>query len=307
MKILWPDGWVHVRASNTQSLVRIIAEADEAERAQELLDWPARGSRHESHPHAEDQRLRSPRGRGRLAHPGDGHAVRPGPRHLRRRGPGGHRARPPHLGRDGAPGGGGRARLERLPRERPRRLPHPHRAAAGARAGGVGGIAITASHNPPEWNAPQVRGERRPLPERGPGPRASRHLPPGRLREGPRSRPATAGADPGRRRPPRAGGRLRDRPAPGGRPAAEGGGGPRGRGRPRWQRPVSSRPSAPSRGHLHHRRRPLPPASGAHRREPRGAGGRGPAPTAPTWASPRTWTATDWPSSTPPGGRSARN
>ena len=39
VKILWPDGWVHVRASNTQSLVRIIAEADEAERAQELLDW----------------------------------------------------------------------------------------------------------------------------------------------------------------------------------------------------------------------------------------------------------------------------
>ncbi len=39
VKILWPDGWVHVRASNTQSLVRIIAEADGARRAQELLDW----------------------------------------------------------------------------------------------------------------------------------------------------------------------------------------------------------------------------------------------------------------------------
>ncbi len=39
VKILWPDGWVHVRASNTQSLVRIIAEANEARRAQELLDW----------------------------------------------------------------------------------------------------------------------------------------------------------------------------------------------------------------------------------------------------------------------------
>jgi phosphomannomutase len=39
MKIIWPDGWVHVRASNTQSLIRIIAEADEAGRAQELLDW----------------------------------------------------------------------------------------------------------------------------------------------------------------------------------------------------------------------------------------------------------------------------
>jgi phosphomannomutase len=39
VKILWPDGWVHVRASNTQSLIRIIAEADGARRAQELLDW----------------------------------------------------------------------------------------------------------------------------------------------------------------------------------------------------------------------------------------------------------------------------
>ena len=39
VKLLWPDGWVHVRASNTQSLLRVIAEADDAERAQELADW----------------------------------------------------------------------------------------------------------------------------------------------------------------------------------------------------------------------------------------------------------------------------
>src|SRR5512139_857981 len=39
VKIQWPDGWVHVRASNTQSLVRVIAEADDAARAQELADW----------------------------------------------------------------------------------------------------------------------------------------------------------------------------------------------------------------------------------------------------------------------------
>ncbi|MEE8218521.1 MAG: phosphoglucosamine mutase, partial [Vicinamibacteria bacterium] len=39
VKLVWPDGWVHVRASNTQSLVRIIAEAEGAPRAQELLDW----------------------------------------------------------------------------------------------------------------------------------------------------------------------------------------------------------------------------------------------------------------------------
>ena len=39
VKIAWPDGWVHVRASNTQSLVRVIAEAGDAARAQELADW----------------------------------------------------------------------------------------------------------------------------------------------------------------------------------------------------------------------------------------------------------------------------
>jgi len=39
VKIRWPDGWVHVRASNTQSLVRVIAEAGDAKRAQELTDW----------------------------------------------------------------------------------------------------------------------------------------------------------------------------------------------------------------------------------------------------------------------------
>jgi phosphomannomutase len=39
VKIQWPDGWVHVRASNTQSLLRIIAEAEAEARAQELVDW----------------------------------------------------------------------------------------------------------------------------------------------------------------------------------------------------------------------------------------------------------------------------
>lgn len=39
VKIVWPDGWVHVRASNTQSLLRVIAEADDAVRAQALVDW----------------------------------------------------------------------------------------------------------------------------------------------------------------------------------------------------------------------------------------------------------------------------
>ncbi|MGH9944099.1 MAG: phosphoglucosamine mutase [Pyrinomonadaceae bacterium] len=39
LKIVWPDGWVHVRVSNTESLIRVIAEADTVPRAQELLDW----------------------------------------------------------------------------------------------------------------------------------------------------------------------------------------------------------------------------------------------------------------------------
>jgi phosphomannomutase len=39
IKIGWPDGWVHVRASNTESLIRIIAEAESASRADALADW----------------------------------------------------------------------------------------------------------------------------------------------------------------------------------------------------------------------------------------------------------------------------
>jgi phosphomannomutase len=39
IKINWPDGWVHLRVSNTESLIRIIAEAETQARAVELLDW----------------------------------------------------------------------------------------------------------------------------------------------------------------------------------------------------------------------------------------------------------------------------
>ncbi len=39
VKLSWPDAWVHVRASNTQSLLRVIAEADGPARARELADW----------------------------------------------------------------------------------------------------------------------------------------------------------------------------------------------------------------------------------------------------------------------------
>ncbi len=39
IKLFWPEGWVHVRASNTESIIRVIAEADTLERARNLLDW----------------------------------------------------------------------------------------------------------------------------------------------------------------------------------------------------------------------------------------------------------------------------
>ena len=39
IKVTLPDGWVHVRASNTESMIRIIVEAEEQAAARELLDW----------------------------------------------------------------------------------------------------------------------------------------------------------------------------------------------------------------------------------------------------------------------------
>jgi phosphomannomutase len=39
VKLSWPDGWVHIRASNTESMIRLIAEGETEQRAQELLAW----------------------------------------------------------------------------------------------------------------------------------------------------------------------------------------------------------------------------------------------------------------------------
>jgi len=39
IKVTLPDGWVHVRGSNTESMIRIIVEAQEDAAARELLDW----------------------------------------------------------------------------------------------------------------------------------------------------------------------------------------------------------------------------------------------------------------------------
>ena len=39
VKVAFADGWVHVRASNTESMIRLIVEADTSARATELMDW----------------------------------------------------------------------------------------------------------------------------------------------------------------------------------------------------------------------------------------------------------------------------
>ncbi|HZA35488.1 MAG TPA: phosphoglucosamine mutase [Vicinamibacterales bacterium] len=39
VRLDWSDGWVHVRASGTESMVRVIAEASTQTRAQALADW----------------------------------------------------------------------------------------------------------------------------------------------------------------------------------------------------------------------------------------------------------------------------
>lgn len=44
LRLAWPDAreWVHVRASGTEPILRVIAEAPEADRAAELADWAER-------------------------------------------------------------------------------------------------------------------------------------------------------------------------------------------------------------------------------------------------------------------------
>ena len=39
VRLDWPDAWIHVRVSNTESIIRIIAEAETASRARDLVDW----------------------------------------------------------------------------------------------------------------------------------------------------------------------------------------------------------------------------------------------------------------------------
>jgi phosphomannomutase len=46
VKVAFPDGWVHVRASNTESMIRLIVEADTPARANDLLDWGRDRLRH---------------------------------------------------------------------------------------------------------------------------------------------------------------------------------------------------------------------------------------------------------------------
>jgi phosphomannomutase len=39
IRVVLPQGWIHVRASNTESMIRIIVEADDETNAHTLLDW----------------------------------------------------------------------------------------------------------------------------------------------------------------------------------------------------------------------------------------------------------------------------
>ncbi|MGH9838632.1 MAG: phosphoglucosamine mutase [Blastocatellia bacterium] len=39
IKLIWPDGWLHIRASNTESMIRVFAEAENEKRSGELMDW----------------------------------------------------------------------------------------------------------------------------------------------------------------------------------------------------------------------------------------------------------------------------
>jgi phosphomannomutase len=39
VKVILPDGWIHVRASNTESMIRIIVEAADPAKSRSLLDW----------------------------------------------------------------------------------------------------------------------------------------------------------------------------------------------------------------------------------------------------------------------------
>lgn len=39
MRVDLPEGWIHVRASNTESIIRVIVEADDGTKARRLLDW----------------------------------------------------------------------------------------------------------------------------------------------------------------------------------------------------------------------------------------------------------------------------
>jgi phosphomannomutase len=39
IKVTFPDGWVHARVSNTESMIRLIVEAADGPQARQLLDW----------------------------------------------------------------------------------------------------------------------------------------------------------------------------------------------------------------------------------------------------------------------------
>ena len=45
LKLQWSNRWLHVRASNTESMIRVIAEAEDAAQVDALIDWALDGLR----------------------------------------------------------------------------------------------------------------------------------------------------------------------------------------------------------------------------------------------------------------------
>ncbi len=39
IRVELPEGWIHVRASNTESMIRVIVEAEDGPSAHRLVDW----------------------------------------------------------------------------------------------------------------------------------------------------------------------------------------------------------------------------------------------------------------------------
>jgi phosphomannomutase len=51
VRVVWPDAWLHLRASNTEPLLRIIVEAEDADKADSLLEDALTAARRMAYQH----------------------------------------------------------------------------------------------------------------------------------------------------------------------------------------------------------------------------------------------------------------